>query len=197
MGYQPHDHYYKKAKELNFAARSIFKLEEIDQRFRILRSNDLVLDLGAAPGSWSQYAAQKILPHGKVLGIDLQPVKLTIPNALFVVGDFRTMDISRLFAEQGFVKPFDVILSDMAPKTTGIKVTDQARSFELCQIAVEAADKYLKVKGHFVCKLFQSDDFETLRQMLKKKYKQVEVLRPKSTRKESKEIFLIGLQRSG
>lgn len=199
MAYNPRDHFFKKAKEQNFAARSIFKLEEIDQKLKIITKNDSVLDLGASPGSWSQYASKKIGPAGKLIGIDLNPVKPEVSrdlkNAEFVISDLRDLKLADLFAEKGFGHGFDLVMSDMAPKTTGIRMTDQARSMELCELALDAADKYLKKNGHFVCKFFHSDDFEKLRKMIKDRFGRVEIMKPESTRKISKEIFLIGLKK--
>lgn len=194
MAYNPRDYFYQKAKDENYAARSAFKLEEIDQRFKVLRSGFQVLDLGAAPGSWSQYASKVVGPKGRVLGIDLQAIKITLPNARFIQEDMRKADLAKIMAEAGIAPPFDIVMSDMAPKTTGIRITDQARSLELCVLALETAEKYLKPGGHFIAKLFHSEDFETYRETLRERFEKVEVLRPKSTRKESKEIFLIGLR---
>lgn len=194
MAYNPKDYYFQKAKSEKYVARSIFKLQEIDDRYRIFKSGYKVLDLGAAPGSWSQYASKKVGVQGRVLGIDLQPIKLTLPNAAFLTADIREIPFDQVFAEFGFEPPFDVVLSDMAPKTTGIRITDQVRSLELCEIALETAKKYLRPRGSFVCKLFHSEDFEQFREQVRESFGRVEVLRPKSTRKESKEIFFIGQQ---
>lgn len=195
MAYNPKDYYFHKAKSENYAARSIFKLQEIDERFHLLKSGWKVLDLGAAPGSWSQYVSKKVGPSGKVLGIDLQQIKLTLPNAVFIIEDMRSADLPRIMEQNGIAPPFDTVLSDMAPKTTGIRVTDQARSLELCELALATAEKYLRPGGNFVCKLFHSEEFENFRSLLRSKFQKVEVLRPKSTRKESKEIFFIALAR--
>src|SRR3954466_9062976 len=194
MAYNPKDSYFKQAKKDNYAARSVFKLEEIDERFRILKPSYKVLDLGAAPGSWSQYACQKVGQQGRVLRIEIQPVKLTLPNAVFITADMRDLNLEQVMTEHGISPPFDVVLSDMAPKTTGIRVTDQTRSLELCEIALETAERFLKPRGSFVCKLFHSEEFEGFRDQLRKRFGRVEVLRPKSTRKESKEIFFIAMQ---
>jgi 23S rRNA (uridine2552-2'-O)-methyltransferase len=199
MTYNPQDHFFKKAKEQKFAARSVFKLEEIDLKFKLIERNDLVLDLGASPGSWSQYASKKIGPDGKLIGIDLNPVKKEVSgplkNAEFIVADLRDLNLTELFNEKGFRNGFDLVVSDMAPKTTGIRMTDQARSMELCQLALSAADKFLKKNGHFVCKFFHSEDFEVLRKQMKERFNKVEALKPDATRKISKEIFLIGLKK--
>lgn len=197
MAYNPKDYYFHKAKSENFAARSVFKLEEIDKRFRIIRPGDQILDLGAAPGSWSQYCSQKIGFKGRLLGIDLQPVKLSLPNAVFIVADMHDLHLEELMKSQQFHPPFDLVLSDMAPKTTGIAITDQARSLELCELALVLAKKFLRDGGHFVCKLFQSGDFESFRNDLRNYFSRIEILRPKSTRRESKEIFFIGLSFRG
>ncbi len=195
MAYNPKDHYFKKAKEQNFAARSVFKLEEIDQRFRVLKPGQVVLDLGASPGSWSQYASQKIGASGRVLGVDLSPVTVKLANAVFIQADLRDLQLEQVFQEHGFTPPFDLVLSDMAPKTTGIRITDQARSMELCELALDIARRFLKPGGHFVCKLFHSDDFAKLRDDIKKSFSKFEAVKPDSTRRISKEIFLVGLNK--
>ncbi|MCM2281687.1 MAG: RlmE family RNA methyltransferase [Bdellovibrionaceae bacterium] len=197
MAYNPKDHYFKKAKKENFAARSIFKLEEIDQKLKIFRPGQMVLDLGAAPGSWSQYASARIGAGGRLLGVDITPIELSLPNATFISADLRDLNLEDVFREQGFAPVFDIVMSDMAPKTTGIKMTDQARSLELCELALETARKFLKPKGHFVCKLFQSEDFNAFRDQMKTMFDRVDVLKPKATRQISKEIFLTGLSRRG
>lgn len=195
MSYNPKDHYYKKAKEQNFAARSVFKLEEIDQKFKIIHPHQKILDLGACPGSWSQYCSKKIGPQGRILGIDLTQIETKLNNAVFIQADLRDLNLAQTIQENGFDPIFDVVLSDMAPKTTGIRGTDQARSFELCELALNLAKQYLKKDGHFVCKLFHSDDFTTLRDLIKKEFHRFEAVKPDSTRKISKEIFLVGLKK--
>jgi 23S rRNA (uridine2552-2'-O)-methyltransferase len=194
MSYNPRDHYFKKAKEQNFAARSVFKLEEIDQRFKLIKPGQKILDLGASPGSWSQYCSQKVGPQGKILGVDLSPVNVKLNNAIFIQADLRDLNLESLFAEHGFDR-FDLVISDMAPKTTGIRNTDQARSLELCELALQVADQYLLKGGHFICKLFHSDEFSTLRDLIKQKYQKFEAVKPDSTRKISKEIFLVGINK--
>jgi 23S rRNA (uridine2552-2'-O)-methyltransferase len=195
MAYNKRDHYYHKAKEDNFAARSIYKLEEIDQKFRIIKAGMKVLDLGAAPGSWSQYLSTKVGEKGKVLGVDLIQVTLTLPNATFIHADLRDLNLDQVFIDNGFDPVFDGVFSDMAPRTTGIRITDQARSMELCELALNIADRFLRLGGNFVCKFFHSDDFTKLKKMMELRFGKVEVLRPKSTRTESKEIFLIGISK--
>jgi 23S rRNA (uridine2552-2'-O)-methyltransferase len=153
------------------------------------------LDLGASPGSWSQYCSKKIGSQGRILGIDLSPVEVKLPNAVFIQADLRDLNLEQTIKEIGFNPIFDIVLSDMAPKTTGIRGTDQARSFELCELALNLSKQFLKKDGHFVCKLFHSDDFTTLRDLIKKDFQRFEAVKPDSTRKISKEIFLVGLKK--
>lgn len=195
MSYNPKDRFFKKAKEENFAARSVYKLQEIDQKYKIFKPNQLVLDLGASPGSWSQYASQKVGSGGKVLGVDLSPVEVKLNNATFIQADLRDLNLEEIFQQHGFQPPFDLVLSDMAPKTTGIRLTDQARSMELCELALDIAKRFLKPNGHFICKLFHSDDFTILRDAIKKDFTRFEAVKPESTRKISKEIFLVGISK--
>ena len=194
MAYNPKDYYFKQAKKENYAARAVFKIQEIDEKFRIFKPGYKVLDLGAAPGSWSQYASKKIGATGRILGVDTQAIKLTIQNAVFITADMRELNLGETMATHGIAPPFDVVLSDMAPKTIGVKLTDQMRSLELCELALETAERFLKPRGSFVAKIFHSGEFEGFREKLRQRFERVEILRPQSTRKESKEIFFIGLQ---
>ncbi len=195
MTYNPRDRYFKKAKEEGFAARSVFKLEEIDKKYKIFKPRQTVLDLGASPGSWSQYASKMVGSGGRVLGVDLSPVTVKLDNAVFIQADLRDLNLEEIFKEHGFQPPFDLVMSDMAPKTTGIRMTDQARSMELCELALDVARRFLKKDGHFVCKLFHSDDFGKLRDEIKKSFAKCEAVKPDSTRKISKEIFLVGISK--
>ena len=165
------------------------------KKFKIFKQHQTVLDLGASPGSWSQYASQKVGAKGRILGVDLSPVTVKLPNAVFIQADLRDLNLEDISKQHGFEPPFDLVMSDMAPKTTGIRMTDQARSLELCELALDVARKFLKKDGHFICKLFHSDDFGKLRDEIKKSFVKFEAVRPESTRKISKEIFLIGLSK--
>lgn len=197
MSYNPRDRFFLKAKKENFAARSVYKLQEIDTKYRIFRSGQVCLDLGCSPGSWSQYASQKVGERGRVLGVDLQPVTVSLPNAVFIEADLRDLKLEDVFREHGFEPPFDVVISDMAPKTTGIKFTDQARSMELCELALQTASRFLNPGGAFVCKFFESGDFAALRKQFQNVFRKVEFVKPESTRSMSKEIFFVGLDKKG
>ncbi len=187
--YAKPDHFTRAAKEAGFPARSVFKLEEIDRRTRLLRGGMRVLDLGASPGSWAKYAAQKIGAGGHLLAIDLEPLAVTLPpNATFVQGDALALsndDLAR-FA------PYDVVLSDMAPRTTGSRITDQARSFELFMRALAVAATLGARGGSFVGKIFMSDDLPAARAELRRLYQTERLLRPEGTRSVSTEIFAMG-----
>jgi 23S rRNA (uridine2552-2'-O)-methyltransferase len=192
--YAKPDRFTRAAKEAGFPARSVFKLEEIDRRTRLLRPGQRVLDLGAAPGSWSMYAARKIGPSGKLLAVDLEPLGATLPqNAVFVQGDALSLDNEALarFA------PYDVVLSDMAPRTTGNRITDQARSFELFMRALAVAATLGAPGGSFVGKIFMSDDLPTARAELRKHYATERLIRPEGTRTVSTELFVVGLEKRG
>ncbi len=190
--YKRPDAFTKAAKAQGYPARSVFKLEEIDRRVRLFREGQRVLDLGAAPGSWSMYAAQKIGRSGKLLAVDLTPITVTVgPNAALIQGDALSLDN----AELARFAPYDVVLSDMAPSTSGSKLADQARSFELFMRAVEVAKALCAPSGAFVGKLFMSEDFTKARDALRALFGDVRTIRPEGTRSSSVEVFLVGLQR--
>jgi 23S rRNA (uridine2552-2'-O)-methyltransferase len=190
--YRRPDALTKAAKAKGYPARSVFKLEEIDRRVRLLRPGQRVLDLGAAPGSWSMYAAQKVGRAGKVLAVDLAPIGIAFgENVEIVQGDaleLSNADLSR-FA------PYDVVLSDMAPSTTGSKLADQARSAELFLRALAVAVALLSPGGSFVGKLFMSDEYTQARAALRAAFEEVRTIRPEGTRSSSFEVFLVGLRR--
>jgi len=185
------DKWAKKAKEKGFPARSVFKLEEIQKKYRILRPGFLVLDLGCAPGSWSKFAAKLVGAKGKVVGVDLQEVKISLPNFVFLQKDAFTLGNKDFEALE--IKNFDVVLSDMAPKTTGDKFGDHVRSVELAKKAFELAIQLLKKGGSLVIKVFEGEKTPLLKKEIEKSFKSVKFFKPKSSRKESREIFIIAL----
>jgi len=192
MSKRPQDHWGHRARKEGFAARSVYKLEEIDRRTRILRVGARVLDLGAYPGSWTAYAAQKVGPGGRVLGIDLTEFKGTLPaHAEIRTGDVLSLELEKELGPASF----DLVVSDMAPSTTGHRFTDQARSHRLFMRALEIACVVLAPGGHFVGKIFQGEDFEVARAALRVAFDEVRIIKPPASRAESYETFLIGLRR--
>ncbi len=191
MSYKPNDHYARKAKDENFLARSVYKLEEIDQRFKIIFSDNYILDLGASPGSWTQYSSRKVGANGRVLSIDLKAINVNYHNTVCVQGDINDLKVEDLITKYKIDRPFDAVISDMAPNTTGSKFVDQCRSYDLCVVAFDNAQRFLKPTGNFICKIFEGEDAMPFRDELKKHFKEVHILRPKSTQSSSKEIFLI------
>ncbi len=186
---RPQDRFGKRARAEGFPARSVFKLEEIDRRVRLLRRGQRVLDLGAFPGSWSLYASKVVDKEGRVLGLDrTEPRGATPPNLEMRQADVLEVDPTTL-------GQFDVVLSDMAPSTTGQRQLDQYRSFELFMKALAIAKVVLVPGGHFVAKIFQSGDFPEAQKAVREAFDTVRVIRPEAVRKESYEIFVVGLGR--
>ncbi len=187
------DYYFRKAKEQNYPARSVYKLKEIDNKFKIFRRGMKVLDLGAAPGSWSLGAAEKVGVEGRVLALDIQSTETHFPsNITFMQED--VFERSAEFEEKlHALGPFDVIMSDMAPRTTGTKFSDQARSLELCIEAFQVALLHLKVNGSFVVKIFMGPDIQELLTPMRKAFTKVKSFKPKSSRQESKETFFVAM----
>ncbi len=192
--YKKPDAKTKEAKKLGFPARSVFKLEEIDRRARILKQGQHVLDLGAAPGSWAMYAAQKIGGRGKLLAVDLKALEVSLPAwATVVQGDALSLENEALAT----YAPYDVVLSDMAPNTTGNRLSDQARSYDLFMRALAVAGALLKPGGSFVGKIFMGEDFPAARAEVRKLFESERLIRPEGTRAISYEIFVIGQGRRG
>lgn len=188
--YKGPDRFTRAAKKAGYPARSVFKLEEIDRRVRLLSPGMRVLDLGAAPGSWSLYVTQKIGKHGRLLAVDLEPIQVPLPeNATFVQGDALALENEALAA----YAPYDVVLSDMAPRTTGNRLGDQTRSFELFMRALAVAEKLAKPGGAFVGKIFMGEDFQNAKKALKRVFAEDRAIRPEGTRTSSYELFLVGL----
>ena len=192
MTFKVKDHYFHKAKKENFLARSVYKLEEIDERYKILRKGDQVMDLGYHPGSWIQYTSEKVGNTGKVVGSDIKPINTKLLNLSNVrLFDKDVFTIENL-TELDVTDQFDVVLSDMAPNTTGIQSVDQARSLNLVEMVFSLLPKFLKPGGHLVIKVFESNDAQVFLKNNKKSFEEFHYLRPKSVRSVSKEFFVIG-----
>jgi 23S rRNA (uridine2552-2'-O)-methyltransferase len=191
--YRPKDHYFQKAKAEGLRARSAFKLEEVARRFRLFHAGSRVLDLGAAPGGFLQVIAQAVGPKGLVLGVDLVPLR-PFKEAWVQTAVLDVLAEGGLGALEALVPgPFDAVLSDMAPKTSGIRSVDEARSLRLAECALEVSKARGKVGSSFLVKLFMGGDFEAFRAELRQAYGEVKVVRPAATRSASVEVYLLGL----
>jgi len=192
--YQPQDFFFKKAKREGYPARSVYKLQEIDQKFHIFHQNDIVLDLGCAPGSWLLYIQKVIQPKGKVIGIDKKPISINSP-AVFLQEDvfqLKPDELKKILAKEGKDK-FDVIVSDLAPSTSGVKELDESRSLELIKQAFSFTPPLLKKEGFFICKAFESHEVHLFRKEISPYFKRLKIFKPRASRKRSKELYLIGL----
>lgn len=187
-----HDVFHRRAKQQGFAARSVFKLEEIDRKYRLLGRGGRVLDLGCRPGSWLQYAAGVVGPEGALVGVDRAPLDRPIAGARIVVGDVFDVEPAALLGE---LPAFDVVLSDMAPDTTGVRSLDQARSEALFERALEIAERTLARGGHFVGKLFQGPDWQRLIKRARDGFAEVRTVKPAGSRKESIEQYVVAMNR--
>ena len=187
------DHYTKKAKEENWLARSVYKLEEIDKKQSLIRHGNRVMDLGCYPGSWTQYILNRVGKKGEVIGVDLYaPQKISASNFRFIEGDILNLETEQLLKESGEV---DLLLSDMAPKTTGNNITDCARSLELANKALDVGVTLLRKKRNFLCKVFEGEDFKEFKNQVLKYFEQVRLFRPSAVRKRSREIYLLGIKK--
>lgn len=185
------DVYVKRAKQEGFRSRAAFKLLEIDQRDRLLAPGMIVVDLGAAPGSWAQVVSQKIAPGGMLIALDILEMA-PLPGVTMVQGDFR--EEATLFALQEILqgRAVDLVISDMAPNITGIDLMDQARSMHLCELALDFALQCLKPGGYFLVKLFQGSGFEDFLRAMRQHFGQVVTRKPQASRGRSNEIYLLG-----
>jgi len=189
--YDPKDFYYRKAKQQGLRARSAFKIDEIIRKHRLVGPGHAVLDLGAAPGGFLQVLAEAVGPRGVAVGVDLEPIRnLGKPWVKTAVVDLLAPDArERIRAlHDGH---FDVVTSDMAPKTIGVKVTDEARSLELVRMALSVAIETLRTGGTFVAKVFMGGDFPILRKEIAAHFENVSVAKPQATREHSYEVFLV------
>ena len=185
---QKRDIYVRQSKVDGYRARSAYKLIEIDKKFKIFKNGMFILDIGAAPGSWSQYAS-KTIKNGKIISIDLKEIS-PIDNGIHIKGDFTEPDIQEKIREN-LTKEFDVVMSDMAVNTTGVKNLDSIQTGELCKEAMTFSKKVISSKGYFISKIFMGSTFNEIVALGKKIFREVKVFKPLSSRKESKESFIV------
>ncbi len=197
MAYKRKDHFYKKAKQEGKASRAVYKLDELQDKFKLVKRGDAVLDLGCAPGGWMQELSKMVGPKGRVIGIDLLPLNIEPPqNCSFIQGNLEdehpTTKIQIM--AKGRV---DVVVSDMSPNISGIDFADAYRSYEVAMLALEICRKLLKEGGNFVVKIFPGQEFEEYVRILKIHFKKVSTITPEATRKTSSERYLVALNFSG
>jgi 23S rRNA (uridine2552-2'-O)-methyltransferase len=186
------DRYTARAKKEGFAARSIYKLEEIDRRVRLFRPGQRVLDLGAAPGSWTQYVAPKVGAKGKVVALDLNPLRVVVPAHVTAL---QLNVLEAPLDEIAALGVFDVVISDMAPHTTGIRDADSANSAELVSRATDIAARVLVPGGKLLAKIFQGAEFVEVRAKMRQFFDEVRIIKPEASKRESVEIYLVGIGR--
>lgn len=191
MAYIPRDKFAQRAKQEGYRARSAYKLLDLQRKFKVLKCGDTVLDLGAAPGSWAQVAAGMVGGKGRIAAVDVASIKpFGLPFVHIFQKDILDEDFVEFLAEKGYPK-FNVLLSDIAPNTTGIKERDQALSHELASRVLEAAIQLLKKRGNLVIKVFEGPDAPQLIQKTKKHFSRVNVVKPEASTKGSKERYIV------
>ncbi|HZH17388.1 MAG TPA: RlmE family RNA methyltransferase [Archangium sp.] len=193
--YRPKDHYFKKAKQEGLRARSAFKVDEILKRYPFLKKGATVLDLGAAPGGFLQILADAVGPNGRVIGVDIVAIRpFSQPHVKTAVLDVLADDFDAKLSEL-HDGPYDAVISDMAPKTSGIRTTDEARSLRLARKALELAVTRGRPGSAFVAKLFMGGEFEEFREEVRASFEEVKLVRPEATRGASMEVYVVGLRR--
>lgn len=186
---QASDPYVQRAQKEGWRSRAVYKLEEIDKKQRLFHNGSVVVDLGAAPGGWSQYAAQKVLPKGRIIALDLLEME-SLEGVQFIQGDFTEDDaLQQLRTALGEAKA-DLVMSDMAPNITGMRSVDQPRSMYLAELALDMAVQMLKPGGAFVTKVFMGEGFDELVKACRQHFDAVKVQKPAASRSESRETYI-------
>lgn len=184
------DEYVKRAQREGWRSRAVYKLEELDQKYRLVKPGMTVVDLGAAPGGWSQYAAKALGAQGRIVALDILPMEALL-GVDFIEGDFRDESVLARLKDTLGDRPIDLVMSDMAPNISGMDAVDQPRAMYLVELAVDFARDLLRSGGTFVCKVFQSEGFDALVQSLRQDYAKVTVRKPKASRARSREVYLV------
>ena len=187
---QERDPYVQRARREGWRSRAVFKLEQIDTKERLLRPGMVCVDLGSAPGSWSQYVTQKLDGKARIVAVDLLPMD-TLPEVDFVEGDFREEEIFEQLLEKIGESGADLVMSDMAPNISGTKAVDQPRSMDLVELALDLARRVLKPGGSFVCKVFQGEGFDEFVRDARNSFERVRVIKPEASRSGSREVYLV------
>lgn len=189
------DPFVKQAHKDGYRARAAYKLLEIQEKYKVIKSGMTVVDLGAAPGSWSQIASKLVGDKGLVIASDILPMD-ALPDVTFLQGDFREQAVFDELLDILDGRQVDVVISDMAPNTSGNRAVDQPRQIYLCELALDFADKVLHKNGQFIVKVFQGDGFDEFRKQMLEHFDVLKTAKPQASRARSKEVFLIGQGRS-
>ena len=185
------DPYVQRAQKDGYRARAAYKLLEINEKDKLIKSGTLLADLGSAPGSWSQVAAKLVGPSGQVFALDILPME-RIDGVHFIQGDFREDEVLRQFENLLGNRPLDLVICDMAPNMSGNAVTDQARSYYLCELAMDFARNHLKTGGSFLVKVFQGAGYQEYLAEMRSLFQTVQTRKPDASRNRSSEIYLLG-----
>lgn len=188
------DPYVKLAQKEGYRARAAYKLMEIDDKDKLIKSGMTVVDLGSAPGSWSQVAVQRLKGHGKVIALDILDMQ-PIGGVTFIQGDFREESVLRVLEEKINKTPVDLVIADMAPNISGVKDVDQAGAAYLTELALDFSKDWLKPGGNFLVKVFIGAGFEEILQNMRQMFDKVVTRKPKASRDRSSEVYLLGLGR--
>lgn len=184
------DPYVKEARKQGYRSRAVFKLKEIAERDHLLRPGMVVVDLGAAPGGWSQLARPLLGPKGRLIALDILPMD-PLPDVDLITGDFREEAVLRELEQRVGQKAVDLVLSDMAPNVSGIDSADQVGQLYLCELALDFARQHLRTGGDFLAKVFQGEGFETYLKMLRQDFESVTIRKPRASRPRSREVYLL------
>jgi 23S rRNA (uridine2552-2'-O)-methyltransferase len=187
------DPFVQRAQSEGWRSRAVYKLEEIDRRVKLLKPGAVCLDLGAAPGAWSQYAARRVGTRGRVVATDMLPMP-ELAGVEFVQGDFREPEVFDRLLHLLPARQVDVLLSDMAPNLSGVGAIDQPRSMHLAELALEMTERVLKPGGHALIKVFQGSGFVELLQGARGRFGRVKLLKPEASRSRSPEMYLLAMQ---
>ncbi len=184
------EHFYQEARRVGYRARSAFKLQQIQHRFHLIQKNDVVVDLGAAPGGWSQVAKELVGGQGVVIGVDLSSIK-PLDGVEMIQGDITQADTVERIKEVMNGRNADVILSDMSPDISGVYSVDQARSAWLCECALIIVDQVLRPGGRFICKIFEGEDTKAFIEKVNPRFSAVKTFSPEASRKSSSEVYIV------
>ena len=187
---QERDPYVLQARKDGWRSRAVYKLEQIDQKERLLKPDMVCVDLGSSPGSWSQYVTEKLKGKARIIAVDLLPMD-SLPDVEFVQGDFQDDEVFEQLLQAVGEGGADLVMSDIAPNITGTKAVDQPRSMYLVELALDMARRVLKPGGNFVCKVFQGEGFDEFVRDVRNSFQRVRVIKPKASRAGSREVYLV------